>query len=406
MRRIRILVVAATLVAGVIGPAAPAPAATPGGGMDPATAAAYATKTCGGIKPMDTALANRLNPLLNGKLRGYLTGYRMSCARRVVETVRGRGLARRAAAIAVTTTIVESTIENISEEVDHDSLGLFQQRASWGTAAQRTDPVWATNAFLNRMIALYPNNAWNNTTTAIGGICQRVQVSAFPDAYQVQASDGSTIAYNILDALAGRAHRPGVFRPGANDWIFRGAGVLADWGVPGDLPVAGDWDGDGVDQPGVFRPSEKRWYLHGGGHVDDWGEPGDRPVAGDWDGDGRDEPGVFRPSEKRWYLLGNGRVENWGEPNDLPVAGDWNGDGKDEPGVFRPGANDWFLRGSGGLADWGLPGDQPVAGDWNGDGIDEPGVRRPSSKQWYMRGVATLGNWGEPGDLAVAGNWN
>src|SRR5690349_18727075 len=125
---------AATLVAGVLGPAAPASAATPGGGMDPAMAAAYATKTCGGVQPMDTALANRLNPLLNGKLRGYLTGYRMSCARRVVETVRGRGLARRAAAIAVTTTIVESTIENISEAVDHDSLGLFQQRASWGTA--------------------------------------------------------------------------------------------------------------------------------------------------------------------------------------------------------------------------------------------------------------------------------
>src|SRR5204862_28514 len=28
------------------------------------------------------------------------------------------------------------------------SLGLFQQRANWGSAAQRMDPVWATTAFL------------------------------------------------------------------------------------------------------------------------------------------------------------------------------------------------------------------------------------------------------------------
>src|SRR5258706_226065 len=36
-------------------------------------------------------------------------------------------------------------------DVDHgdrDSLGLFQQRANWGTAAQRMDPMWATTAFL------------------------------------------------------------------------------------------------------------------------------------------------------------------------------------------------------------------------------------------------------------------
>jgi len=25
-------------------------------------------------------------------------------------------------------------------------------------------------------------------------------------------------------------------------------------GGPGDLPVAGDWTGDGVDKPGVYRP--------------------------------------------------------------------------------------------------------------------------------------------------------
>lgn len=33
------------------------------------------------------------------------------------------------------------------------------------------------------------------------------------------------------------------------------------YGNPGDLLVAGDWDGDGVDSPALFRPSEGTWYL-------------------------------------------------------------------------------------------------------------------------------------------------
>ena len=37
---------------------------------------------------------------------------------------------------------------------DHDSLGLFQQRPGWGTAAQRMDPVESTNLFLDQLLAL------------------------------------------------------------------------------------------------------------------------------------------------------------------------------------------------------------------------------------------------------------
>ena len=99
----------------------------------------------------------------------------------VVAAVRARGLASRAAVIAITTVIVETHLQNISVEVDHDSLGLFQQRASWGTRQQRLDPTWATNAFLNRMLSLYPNNSW--MTAPIGEVCQAVQVSAFPSRW-------------------------------------------------------------------------------------------------------------------------------------------------------------------------------------------------------------------------------
>ena len=32
-------------------------------------------------------------------------------------------------------------------------------------------------------------------------------------------------------------------------------------GVPGDVGIAGDWDGDGMDTTGVFRPSNGALYL-------------------------------------------------------------------------------------------------------------------------------------------------
>ena len=92
----------------------------------------------------------------------------------VVAAVHNRDLQPRAAVVAITTTIVESSIQNISDEVDHDSLGLFQQRASWGSAAQRLDPAWATNAFLDRMVRLYPNESW--ASAPVGEVCQTVLV--------------------------------------------------------------------------------------------------------------------------------------------------------------------------------------------------------------------------------------
>ena len=60
----------------------------------------------------------------------------------------------------------------------------------------------------------------------------------------------------------------------------------------GDLPVAGDWNNDGVAEIGVFRPGTGKWYLDqnandqwDGSSVDGchtFGTNGDRPVAGMW----------------------------------------------------------------------------------------------------------------------------
>ncbi|WP_197094046.1 hypothetical protein [Nonomuraea sp. SBT364] len=173
--------------------------------------AAYQLAPCdpGGTTSTDAALATQLNGTLKAKMRGYMSAYRVSCARMVVQAAHDRGLGRRAAVIAVTTIIVETSVQNISEEVDHDSLGLFQQRASWGSRSQRLNPTWATNAFLNKMIREYPNNSWKNAR--IGDVCQTVQVSAYPDRYQEQAGDAQIMVDAIWPHVSGPEGRVSVY---------------------------------------------------------------------------------------------------------------------------------------------------------------------------------------------------
>jgi len=70
----------------------------------------------------------------------------------------------------------------------------------------------------------------------------------------------------------------------------------------------------------------------------------DIPIAGDWDGDGDDDIGGFNPENNVFYLyelnLKSSSAESFkdvpfGITGDIPFFGDWNGDSKDELGVLR-----------------------------------------------------------------------
>ncbi|WP_228771361.1 hypothetical protein [Actinokineospora iranica] len=163
--------------------------------------ARIATLPCdpAGPSTSDAQLAGELNPRLRNTMAGYLDAYRMSCARVVVQAVRDRGLNPKAAAIAISTTIVESTIRNYAEAVDYDSLGLFQQRPSmgWCEPAQCVDPVYATNSFLDGMEREFPGGSWN--TESIGRVAGQVQKNLESERYRYEVEAGDAVI--IADAL-------------------------------------------------------------------------------------------------------------------------------------------------------------------------------------------------------------
>lgn len=202
----------------------------------------------------------------------------------------------------------------------------------------------------------------------------------------------------------------GIYRPSTGQWFldYNGNGVFDAGdktynfgGIAGDIPVVGDWSGSGFAKIGIFRQGYF-WILdyNGNGTFDGTGSgqdqafsyggvPGDVPVVGDWSGSGTSKVGVVRPfapggTPAFWILDANGDhaigagdqiFAYGGIAGDVPVVGDWNGSGAAKAGVFRQGYL-WIedFNGSapatlGGtetavFAFGGIAGDMPVTGKW------------------------------------------
>jgi hypothetical protein len=60
------------------------------------------------------------------------------------------------------------------------------------------------------------------------------------------------------------------------------------------------------------------WYIQGQPFVM-WGGAGDIPVPGDYNGDGSTDVAVFRPSEGMWYIQGQPFMM-WGGSGDIPLS--------------------------------------------------------------------------------------
>jgi hypothetical protein len=256
--------------------------------------------------------------------------------------------------------------------------------------------------------------------------------------FEYRSPEGGIANFNVDDVTVDvcgasfNSRKTGVFRPATGELFLKNANSsgFADtyiiYGNPGDYPLTGDWNGDGLDSVGVYRNGV--FYLRNSnstGFADiviPFGNPGDQPIAGDWNGDGIDTIGVYRNGT--FYLRNSNTA---GDPDlvfkigflntgDVALAGDWNGDGITTCGVFRPSNGIVYLRNSNspGAADigftFGNAGDKPVVGDWDGDGIDTIGIYRDGlfylSNDNFTTFADTAFVLGNSGDFPIAGNWN
>lgn len=203
------------------------------------------------------------------------------------------------------------------------------------------------------------------------------------------------------------------------------------YGATDDLPVAGNWNGDGIDTIGIYRPSTSQFFLRnsntpGAPNISiTFGNPGDVPVIGDWDGNGVDGVGVYRPSTGELLLRNNlstGFADFamiFGNPSDKPVAGDWDGNGTDSVGIFRASNGLFYLTNqvcncvptANYIFALGIGTDVPIAGDWDSDGKDSVGVYRPLNGVVYLRNALSTGSadvdiiYGIASDKPLSGVW-
>ena len=133
----------------------------------------------------------------------------------------------------------------------------------------------------------------------------------------------------------------GVYRPRESTFYLRNsntpglADIVVPFGQAGDIPDRGRLGRQRHDDDRRV-PSEHQHVLPAKlqhrrlrDSVFQLGNPNDVPLAGDWDGNGTTTIGVFRPSTNAFYLTNDNSTVAasfpFGDPNDKPIVGNWDG---------------------------------------------------------------------------------
>lgn len=260
----------------------------------------------------------------------------------------------------------------------------------------------------------------------------------FPTPGDYDGDGKDDLAFFRAGATAGAQSEYFIFRSSNNTLQYFA------WGVNGDLNVARDYDGDGITDVAVFRKgattlAQAVWYIRQSatntvkiiyfGISGSGTTSGDVPVPGDYDGDGKFDAAVYRfggIAPNNTYIVqrssdGVFAYQQWGNfQTDYVVPGDYDGDGKYDFAIARTGAAAtspmvwWILQSSNGVSrtqPFGITSDVPTQGDYDGDARTDISVYRAGAAAgapsvfWVFNSFSNtaLGTtWGVGGDFAVA----
>ncbi|GAB3856958.1 hypothetical protein ACFPIJ_56665 [Dactylosporangium cerinum] len=189
-------------------PASRSRARKPADGADAAPAPTTAAPTTAAKPPASPSPAGQPaspSPTVHAPVGG-LTQAEMNNAVAIIEVARQLNLPRRAAVVGIATALQESHLRNLANPnlpqslqhpnegvgYDYDSVGLFQQRPSWGSVDQLMDARESARRFF---AALARIQGWEQQAVTVAA--QLVQRSAFPDAY----AKWEGLAQQIADAV-------------------------------------------------------------------------------------------------------------------------------------------------------------------------------------------------------------
>jgi hypothetical protein len=247
--------------------------------------------------------------------------------------------------------------------------------------------------------------------------------------------DGEADIAHMVAPAGGQSGAYAILKSSTNYDFGQALFVSAGFPSLGDVPVVGDFDGDGKADPGIWRASQGIWIvpLSASNYTSfifsQWGQLGDTPVIADFDGDNRADIAFYRDGlwgilkSSQAYSFGSAQFLSWGAADRQPIVGDFDGDSKADIGFMAPPAGGQsaayailksstgysFLPGDPLFVSAGFPalGDTPVVGDVDADGKADPGIWRESQGVWIIpRSSANyttfiFSQWGQAGDIAI-----
>jgi hypothetical protein len=131
----------------------------------------------------------------------------LSNAKVIIQVGRQLGASDRDITIALMAGWQESGLRNLNYG-DRDSIGMFQQRNAWGSRSDRMDPVKSARMFFlggaqgQRGLLDFKNR----DSYSLGQAAQKVQVSAYPDAYDKWQDESE----QLLKELGGSSSHPSI----------------------------------------------------------------------------------------------------------------------------------------------------------------------------------------------------